>query len=286
MTSVNDSCMTLRSIFLLLVLFFCGCANGIFYQPSRRMLPPPSERGLTFEVVRFHTSDGTSLTGWWLPAQGKATGTVVHFHGNAHNMSSHVQFAEWLPAKGLNLLVFDYRGYGVSEGSASRSGLVLDGIAALETAFSHPDFTPPLLIWGQSLGGTVALRAVRESELPVEAMLIDSTFTGYGNIASEKMRQLPWWLQPLRLIRPLLISNGPDAAEAVPELDGIRLAFLHGENDRVIPPHHSQRLHALAPEGSPLWIVPNADHCDAVLRYPEMVQAWIVAFYSGSLQHD
>ena len=264
-----------------LLLLLTGCANGIFYHPSRQMLPPPTERGVQVyvEPVRFTASDGTALTGWWLPAVGTPKGTVVHFHGNAHNMTSHVQYAEWLPNKGYNLFVFDYRGYGASSGRPSRSGLILDGIAALKSVVADNEFTPPLLVWGQSLGGTVALQAVKNSDAPVEAVLIDSTFTGYGDIAAEKMRQFPWWLQPLRLFRPLLISNGPDAAEAIPHLTDIRLAFLHGEQDRVIPAHHSKELHALTPENTPILLVPNASHCDAVLRFPDKVRPWILDFF-------
>jgi fermentation-respiration switch protein FrsA (DUF1100 family) len=269
-------------LFSILLFFLTGCANGIFFQPSRRMLPPPSERGLLVEPVRFEAGDGVALSGWWLPAEPPVKGTVVHFHGNAHNMSSHVQYAEWLPAAGYHLMVFDYRGYGRSEGSPDRSGLILDGAAALEAAAADPQFVPPLLVWGQSLGGTVALQAMAVSSAPVEAALIDSTFTGYADIAAEKMRQFPWWLQPLRLFRPLLISGGPGAAEGVTALGGVRLAFLHGDDDRVIPPHHSQQLHQLAPLGSQLWIVPDAGHCDAVLRFPEQVRPWIVTFFEGS----
>jgi fermentation-respiration switch protein FrsA (DUF1100 family) len=271
----------MRFVFPTLLLFLTGCANGIFYHPSRGMHPPPSERGLQFEAVRFQAADGITLTGWWLPAIGTPQGTVVHFHGNAHNISSHVQYAEWLPAKGFNLFVFDYRGYGASEGAPSRNGLVMDGVAALESVAADKDFTPPLLVWGQSLGGTVALRSVLKTDAPVQAILIDSTFTGYGDIAAEKLREFPWWLQPLRLLRPLLISNGPDAEDAIPQLSEVRLAFLHGQEDRVIPPHHSKRLHTLASERTPIRIVPNAGHCDAVLRFPDHVRPWILDFFQG-----
>jgi len=260
-------------------ILFTGCANGIFYQPSRRMAPPPSARGLTYEPVRFEASDGIQLTGWWLPAKEPVKGTVVHFHGNAQNMSTHVQFADWLPEQGYHLFVFDYRGYGASQGTPSRKGLIRDGVAALEQAASFPDFTPPLLVWGQSLGGTVALQSLIHADVTAEAILIDSTFTGYGDIAAEKMRQFPWWLQPLRLFRPLLISGGFNAKDAIPNIIGTRMAFLHGQNDRVIPPHHSKTLHALAPQGTPLLIVPDAGHCDAVLRFPKKVRPWILDFF-------
>ncbi|MEX2607676.1 MAG: alpha/beta fold hydrolase, partial [Kiritimatiellia bacterium] len=256
------------------------CANGLFYHPARRYAPAPDQRGLEYEEVAFAASDGVRLTGWWLPAEGKAKGTVLHFHGNAQNMSTHVQFAEWLPAQGYHLFVFDYRGYGRSEGSPTRRGLVRDGIAALETVRQRPEFDADrFFVWGQSLGATVALQAMLRSDVPVKAAIIDSAFSSHGRIAAEKMRQIPWFLQPLRLLRPLFISGGFDADQALGLLPvDLPLLFLHGEEDPVIPPSHSQHLHQLRPENSQIRIIPEAGHCDAVLRFPEQIRPGLLEF--------
>nr|MDA3872373.1 alpha/beta fold hydrolase [Kiritimatiellia bacterium] len=256
------------------------------YHPTRRYAPTPDQRGLEYEEVEFAATDGVRLTGWWLPAQGEAKGTILHFHGNAQNMSTHVRFAEWLPARGYHLFVFDYRGYGHSEGSPTRRGLVRDGIAALETVQQRPEFDPGrFFVWGQSLGATVALQAMLRSDVPVTAALIDSTFSSHGRIAAEKMRHLPWFLQPLRLLRPLFISGGFDADQALSQLpEDLPLFFIHGERDRVIPPSHSQRLHRLRPENSRLWIIPGAGHCDGVLRFPEQVHPRILEFLEEVLK--
>ncbi len=268
-----------RGVMLLLMLFASGCANGIFYQPSRRMAPAPDSRGLQYEAVDFKSTDGTPLKGWWLPARGNAKGTVIHFHGNAQNMSTHVQYADWLPAAGYNLFVFDYRGYGQSGGAPSRKGLLRDGVAALTTVHARSDVDQTeLFVWGQSLGGTVALQSMVHANIPIKAAIIDSTFYSYSKIAADKMRQFPWFLQPLRLFRPLLISGGYDASSAVKNLPELPIFFIHGEKDRVIPASHSQKLHQLAPAHSTLWIVPGADHCDAVLRFPEEVKPKIIKF--------
>jgi fermentation-respiration switch protein FrsA (DUF1100 family) len=265
-----------------LTLIGSGCANGIFYQPDRRYAPAPDQRGHEFEEVEFAASDGVQLTGWWLPAQGSAKGTVLHFHGNAQNMSTHIFFAEWLPAHGYHLFVFDYRGYGRSEGTPTRRGLVLDGIAALKTVSQRPEFDPDhFFVWAQSLGGTVALQAMLSSDIPVTAALIDSTYSSHAKIAAEKLRQFPWFLQPLRLIRPLLISGGLDADQALTQLPDLPIFFLHGEQDRIIPPSHSRRLYGLRPKNSTLWIIPDAGHADGVLRHPELVQPRILKFLNS-----
>lgn len=265
-----------------LLLFTGGCANGVFYQPSRRMAPAPDSRGLRYEAVDFQAADGTRLTGWWLPAKGEAKGTVVHFHGNAQNMSTHVQYADWLPEAGYHLLVFDYRGYGRSEGRPSRRGLVMDGVAALAAADARPESQDlPMLIWGQSLGGTVALQTLLHTDVPVNGALIDSTFYSHSKIAAEKIRQLPWFLQPLRLLRPLFVTGGYDAKTAVKKLENIPLFFIHGEEDRVVPASHSRKLHERAPEGNYLWIIPHAGHCDAVIRFPDPVRSKILQFFAN-----
>jgi alpha-beta hydrolase superfamily lysophospholipase len=94
-----------------------GCISSPFYQPDRVLYSTPPSVGLKYENAVFVSSDGTRLTGWFIPAAGyqnpkNAKGTVVHFHGNAQNMSAHWQFVTWLPQRGFNVFVFDYRGYG------------------------------------------------------------------------------------------------------------------------------------------------------------------------------
>lgn len=258
---------------------FTGCANGIFYQPQRSYAPTPDHRGLRYETVSFSSTDGVMLSGWWLPALGKAKGTVLHFHGNAHNMSGHVQYAEWLPAQGYNLFVFDYRGYGKSQGTPTRAGLVRDGIAALRTLQAREDVDQArLFVWGQSLGGNVALQSILRAGVPVRAAIIDSTFSSHVQIARDKISQMPWWLQPLRLFRPLLISKGYDADTALKALPELPIFFIHASGDPVIPASHSQALHALAPQHSRLWIIDHPGHCDAVIRRADTVRPKLLEF--------
>jgi len=278
--------MKMRVEFLLLgLLGFSGCANRLFYQPERFMRPPPETRGIRTEAVTLSTRDGEQLAAWWLPAGEPARGVVVHFHGNAQNMSTHVRFAEWLPAEGYHLLVFDYRGYGGSTGLPDRRGLVLDGMAALAWAAERVENpAEDLLVWGQSLGAGVALQALLHSEIPVRAVLVDSAFYSHTRIGADVMKKLPWFLQPLRLFRPLLISSGLDARDAVPRLGDTPVFFLHGGADAVIPYRHSVDLRARARGPAQLWIVPGAGHCDAVLRFPEEVRPRLLRFLEAPHQ--
>ena len=111
---------------LLLVLSFStGCVSRLFYHPSPILRETPEVLGIDYEDVYFPSEDGTRLHGWFLPARTQpGWATVVQLHGNAHNVSSHYRYVTWLVAEGVNVLCFDYRGYGLSEGKPERAGIL------------------------------------------------------------------------------------------------------------------------------------------------------------------
>src|SRR5688572_11337453 len=122
-----------RWIPLSLVILLAGCAHDLFYYPDSVMYDTPASAGLRYEPVGFRSRDGTRLSGWFIPAAGEAgKGTVVHFHGNAGNISAHWRLVSWLPPRGYNVFVFDYRGYGASEGRPGPRGVFEDANSALD----------------------------------------------------------------------------------------------------------------------------------------------------------
>ena len=102
----------------LLSVGLLGC-NGVFFVPYRAHVQTPKQLGLAYEDVYFQAGDGTLLHAWFLPAESKALGTILFLHGNAENISTHIMSVRWLPARGFNVLLLDYRGYGASGGVAS-----------------------------------------------------------------------------------------------------------------------------------------------------------------------
>ncbi|MBF0199422.1 MAG: alpha/beta hydrolase, partial [Planctomycetes bacterium] len=179
-----------KSYILILLLLLVGCVERPFYQPTRKIYRTPSEYGLKFENVHFKSKDGTLLNGWFIPAQGEALGTVIQFHGNAQNMSSHFTFAAWLPKNKFNLFVFDYRGYGKSQGVPSREGVYQDSFAALEYLVSRKDIDKnKIIVLGQSLGGANAIAVLGKNRFPeVKGIIIDSAFYSYKKVASDALR--------------------------------------------------------------------------------------------------
>ena len=254
---------------LVLLLLFCGVfymggCNRLVYYPSSRQYRVPSDLNVPVEEVEFKSADGTDLYGWLLrPAgEGEALGTVVHFHGNAQNMTSHVQFVDWLPERGYNVFVFDYRGYGRSGGRTKRPGVIADSQAALDYIRGRKDIdSSRLLVLGQSLGGACALAALGEGSTEgVQAIAIDSSFLSYRQVANSV-------LGGTVLTKPLvhlLISPGHDPADTIAKLEGIPLLFIHGDRDRIVPISNGEALFEAAPEPKKFLLVPGARHMHAL----------------------
>jgi len=264
---------------LLLALALSGCNSTFFYYPDSVLYGTPANAGLRFEEVEFASKDGTLLTGWFIPAVGvnpkDAKGTVVHFHGNAQNMSAHWQFVSWLPGRGYNVFVFDYRGYGVSDGSPSPQGVFEDASSALNYVRSRKDVDPNrLFVLGQSLGGTNAIAAVGAgNRAGVKAMAIESTFFSYSSIASDKFSGAG-----------LLMSDRYSAKNYVAKLAPIPLLLIHGTADEVIPFAHSRRLLDQASEPKTLITIEGGKHIEALTpRFGSRYQDAVLKFFEAAV---
>lgn len=232
-----------------------ACVQGVFYQPDRILYDTPHRAGLSFEEVMFNSHDEARLGGWFIPALGvnskMAKGTVIQLHGNGQNMSSHWRSLAWFPSKGYNLFVFDYRGYGISEGSPNVEDVMHDSIAAIDYIRNRPDSPPDkIIVYGQSLGGTNAIVAVANgSKNGIKAVIVESTFSSYSKIAHDKVPGAGW-----------LMSDRYSADQWIDRLAPTPLLLLHGDHDKVIPYQHSQGLMARAKPPKELIVVPGAGH--------------------------
>lgn len=262
-------------------LFLSACVQSMFYYPDRVHYETPEVLGLRYEPVQFQSADGTRLSGWFLPAAGRqdpkdAKGTVVHLHGNAQNMSSHWRFVARLPKQDFNVFVFDYRGYGGSEGQPEPRGVFEDSSAALTYVRSRADVDGErLLVFGQSLGGTNAIAVVGSgNRTGVKAVAIESTFYSYSSIANDKLTGAG-----------LLVGNTYAASKYVGAIAPIPLLLLHGTADGVIPHAHSQRLLADAREPKRLVEVPGAGHLEPMSapRFGTTYQQLLVDFFNAAL---
>lgn len=264
----------------LLVLVLCsaslaGCTS-VFFQPMRGHVATPERIGLAYQDVYFEAADGVRLHGWFIPAQGAATGTVFFLHGNAENISTHIGSVYWLPKQGFNVFLPDYRGYGLSQGTPTMAGVMNDIGAAFDTLLARADVDPQrIVVFGQSLGGSLAISYVARSPHRgrIRALAVESAFSDFHGIAQEKLASF-WLTWPFQWLAVFTIDNGYSPLRAVDQVAPIPLLLIYDERDSIVPSHHGRDLYDRAREPKEFWIVPDTGHIEA-FRTSEMRERFV-----------
>jgi fermentation-respiration switch protein FrsA (DUF1100 family) len=272
------------AIFLGCLFATLGCTR-IFLQPSTQLFYKPEKFGIAYEAVEFPSSDGTKLTGLFFPSSGTARGTVVHFHGNAQNMTTHFFFSQWLTGYGFNVLAFDYRGYGASGGRKSIRGSIRDGQAALRYIQTRSDVDGErVFVFAQSMGGAIAIPAIAKMTAPrVKAIAVEASFSSYSRVARDKMRQI-WVTWPLQWPLSGLFLTWNNPARYLNRLPKVPLVFIHGDADVVVPFAESQRLFALAQEPKEFWQVIGGGHTEAFVTQRAKYRPKLAEFFANALK--
>jgi len=207
------------------------------YHPSRFFDATGAELGRPFEDVYFRTSDGFKLNGWFYPADRGSTRepmVALICHGNAGNISHRLEMTGALLTTGINVFVFDYRGYGRSEGSPSEEGTYRDGQAACEWLKAKGFDETNIILFGESLGGGIA--AELATRIQCAGLILQSTFTCIADIGADLFPWLPVrWLNHIRY----------DTVSKLPRIT-VPVMVLHSRGDRLIRFKHSQHNFAAA----------------------------------------
>jgi fermentation-respiration switch protein FrsA (DUF1100 family) len=250
---------TILGLLLCLLLNGCVVADQLFYAPDAIIHQTPKAEGLAFESVQFKSADGTLLSGWFVPATTTAHGTVIHFHGNAANIGLQFGAVSWLPKNGFNVLVFDYRGYGESQGRPNRDGLYADAVAAMRYLKTRQDIDQSkIIVFGQSLGAALALRVVGNNHFDgIVGVVEESGFASYQSVAHDHY----WFLGDL------LVPDYDEPAAAAAKISPIPLLIIHGDHDSVVSYAHAKAIYAAAHEPKELWTVPGGEHLAATLQF-------------------
>ncbi len=241
--------MSLHSLlYLLLVVFisWCGIATYLYFSQSRLLYYPdfptrlieatPAEFGLSFENVQLTAGDGTRLHAWFVPAT-SPRGTLLFSHGNAGNISHRLDSIRQFNSLGLNVLIYDYRGFGKSEGKPSETGTYLDVKAAWDYLLDERRIAPQqVIIFGRSLGAAVA--AELATQHPSAGVILESAFTSVPDMATSIY---PWL--PVRLLSRYRYNN----LEKVVRITS-PLLLVHSRGDEIVPYDQGERLFAQANE--------------------------------------
>ncbi|MEX1670501.1 alpha/beta hydrolase [Zhongshania guokunii] len=231
-----------------IILILCGC-EGLLFFPQQQLLRSPADVGLSYQEASIALDGGDTVHGWWLPAAGNAQATVLFAHGNAENISTHLASVYWLPARGVNVLLIDYRGYGKSIGSPSVVNAQLDVVAGLAwLAGQASERDTPWFVLGQSLGASVAGVAVARSgnKYPnMAGLVLDAGFSRYGDIAQE-IAAGNWLTWSFQCFARWGMPDGQDLIDELAAIAPLPLLIIHGRQDPVVPYAHAAALYKAA----------------------------------------
>ena len=192
---------------------------------------------------------------------------LVFFHGNAENISTHFQTLTWILKHEYDFFIFDYRGYGASAGKPDPSGILMDGRSAIRYVFNRSPKLP-LVVYGQSLGGAIALKSVIDlkNKIPIQLVAVDSTFHSYQAIGKKVLSRsfLTWIFQPLAY---LLLSDAAAPGEQIGTISPIPLVVIHGEEDSVVEPEFGKKIFELGKEPKEFWSIPKGRHTDSFWKH-------------------
>lgn len=222
--------------YLGMIFLGCTCQSKLVYQPTRQIEAVPRDYGLDYEDVSFRTDDGVKLAAWYIPAD-KSKNVILCCHGNGGNISHRLDTISTFHQMGLSVLMFDYRGYGQSDGSPSEEGTYKDVAAAWEYLVETRKISADrIILFGRSLGGAVA--AHQADKKPPAAIILESTFTSLADSAAD--------IYPFFPVR-WLCRYDYDTKDII---SGIKCPVLivHSRDDDIIPFSHGEELFKTAAE--------------------------------------
>jgi alpha-beta hydrolase superfamily lysophospholipase len=249
-----------------LMLFLPACSSLLYY-PQRPLLIPPERFQLKPEEVNFQSQDGTKLFGWLFTQPQMPKAVILFYHGNGENLSSHYVSLKWILPHGYDFFIFDYRGYGRSEGAPEPKGTTQDGEAAQRWLRARYPNTP-IVVYAQSLGGAIALRNTIDlrNEIHPTAIAVDSTFASYEEVGRRTLAK-GWLSWPFQWLAWLALSDRYAPDGDIAKLAPLPVLVLHSEGDRTVPYVCGQEIFAQAKEPKQFWTVPGAGHTDAFTRH-------------------
>jgi fermentation-respiration switch protein FrsA (DUF1100 family) len=243
--------------------------NWLVYPAPPRTAGDWNPKWLGFEEVWFQSADGTRLHGWFVPHPDPRR-AILYCHGNGEHIAFNAELAAHLRDKlQASLLLFDYRGYGRSEGRPSEAGCIADGRAAQRWLAKRMGIEPnDVILMGRSLGGGVAVALAADEG--AAALVLENTFPSMPEVAAV---HYPWL--PVRWV----MDNRYDSLTRIKKYHG-PLLQSHGVEDSIVPMRLARRLFEDAPSSTKQW-VEFAD-CDHNSECPPGYYDTLASFLDGN----
>ncbi|KAI0777406.1 alpha/beta-hydrolase [Trametes elegans] len=257
---------------------------------SRTEVPVPTDFGLPYQDLPLVTPDNVTLRCYLLTQRKEMPfvgalpvdsdesetdeeftarrPTVLMFHGNGGNVGHRIPLAKVFYVKmRCNVLMLSYRGYGLSEGSPSEKGICIDAQCALDHILAHPTLSrTPILVYGQSIGGAVAIDLVSRNPNAIRALVLENTFLSLPRLVPSAL--------PVLGPFAFLCHQKWDSASKVPNIPAeIPMLLLSGVRDEVVPREHMQELWKLVQQrvpGGRRAVGRNTDSADEGAKKPAL----------------
>ena len=242
-------------LFILYAVLLVGCEKKIIFHPAKypEGYWDPASLGLQVRDVYFQSDDGVKLHGWFV-ASPNARATLLWFHGNAGNLSHRLDNIQRLLPLNLNIFIFDYRGYGRSEGEPDEKGIYKDSQAAYNKVLELEGVSvESLFLFGRSLGGICAVETALNNK--AQGLILESVFTSASDMSRKIFPLIPLgWA-----IRSKLDAIGKVSQLTMPKL------FLHGNRDEIVPFDLGRKLFDAASEPKTFYTIEGAGHNDTYI---------------------
>jgi fermentation-respiration switch protein FrsA (DUF1100 family) len=263
--SVSHSWVAGKGTALLVALaaLTAGCRDSLesrfIYYPARTLGADPSAVGLAFRDVAFTAADGVALHGWLIP--GREPTTLLYSHGNAGNIADRLAIARLLAQElGVGLFMYDYRGYGRSQGAPSEAGLVRDAVAARGALLREGVPAERLVYYGRSLGAAVTVDLALAH--PPRAVVLEAPFASVRAMAETVLPGAGY-----------LFRTRWDSLAKVRHLRA-PLLVLHGDADEVVPWAQGRAVFDAAPEPKAFFTIPGGRHYGMEAGWSAYWTAW------------
>ena len=223
----------LAGLLMLNLLMYFQQPMMIFY-PMEKLYQTPADWSLEYQDVAFEAEDGVQLHGWFIPNDASEH-ALLFFHGNAGNISHRRDSIEIFHRLGLNVFIFDYRGYGRSGGRPGEQGLYRDASAAWRFLTEEKQFAPgEIILFGRSLGGAVAARLA--ADVQAQGLILESTLSSAREFARDVFKVLS---------RLVVIRYDFNTVQHLQQVT-YPVLVLHSPEDEIMPFHLGKKVYASA----------------------------------------
>lgn len=233
--------------------------DRLFYYPDRNLSNQDIADSLNFQKVTFRSKNGNNLSGYWVTAEDTAIASILFLHGNAGDINDRIESLEILRKNGFNILIFDYQGFGLSQGEVSHQNLAEDAESAMNFLLQKNAAKGlPVIILGRSIGGHLAVKTASVFQDKICAVVIEGAFTSHRNIA---VFHAPLFLKPVAF---LIVKSEYKAISHIKDINVPKL-IIHSTEDEVIPYYMGVELYENATEPKDFMKIKGCHICGLTL---------------------